>query len=190
MADGLDILLEGIKTIGAPLVSGFIGFFASFWATRAQLKAKLSELREQNAFNARRQLFELYKERQAKDEEQVREIGKWLGTLVGQVTADMTDESSAQALDLRHEVIRRTAGQLPMWLRQTKDDMDRHGLAGTEPYQKLLGYLSQVQERGICTSTLRNDILTVTDVMYCLEACRRLIWSAQFDDMFKPYLKP
>jgi hypothetical protein len=190
MADFSDVVLEAIKIIGAPTVTGLIAIYAAYRGARAQIDAKLMELREQNTFNARRELFGLYKERRAKFEEQYFQHEEWLGRTLGQVYAGVDDETS---LSIHHEVIKLATGQLPRILRQTQAEMARHQLTDTELYRQLDGYITNsgqlVAEQSSTPSALRNNILAISEVLMCLEACQSLIWDAEVRRVFDPYIK-
>jgi hypothetical protein len=190
MADWSDVILEGIKLVLAPAVVGVIVAYGTYRGARTQLDARLVEIREQNTFNARRELFGLYKERRAKFEEQYFQHGEWLGRTLGQVSAGVDDET---LLSMHHEVIKLATGQLPRILRQTQAEMARHQLTDTEPYRQLDGYITNsgqlVAEQSSTPSALRNNILAISEVLMCLEACQSLIWDAEVRRIFDPYIE-
>jgi hypothetical protein len=188
MADWPDVILETIKIIGVPGLIGVIATYATYRGTRAQIDAKLAEIQQQNEFNARRQFFDLYKERHTTHENHTFKLAEMLGNVLGQVAGGMNDEGFLSAY---HEFIRFGAGQLPMWLRLTQAEMDQYALTATEPYQNLVGHIERelVLEQSDNASSLRKNILAVMEVIVCQQACQNLIWDAQFRQVFEPYMK-
>jgi hypothetical protein len=179
------------KLVLAPGVVGFIAAYGTYRGPRAQIDARLVEIREQSQFNARRELFGLYKERQAKSDEQMFKLAEILGNMLGQVAAGVEDEG---LLGMCHEIIRLGTGQLPITLRQTQAEMARYGLTDAEPYRQLQGYITNpsqlVAEQSPTPDALRKNILAISEALLCLDACQNLIWDAKVHRVFDPYIKP
>lgn len=186
------VSLEAIKILGPAVVAAFTGY----WAARLQYVSKLKELARSHEFNARRELFEYYKNRQTKLEESHRVLNEGLGSIIGVSAAvDVHAESGDSS-----KVAEAFAGIADIYLHMapfdidlTRRDMKAKGLDNTEEFKKLTEYhetslgLKPSLGRGI--EAIKDNAYILMEIDSFLVRCNQLLLGIQIEGLFSKYMK-
>lgn len=185
------ISLEAIKVLGPAIIAGFTGY----WAARLQYVGKLKELEKTHEFNARRQLFDYYKQRQVKLSEGYKELSNGLGQVIGY---SASAETMKDNVDLSKIVNAYTGmvdvylGIVPFDIEITLRDMKAKSIDGTDEYQKLSEYretsskLKPISGKGI--QEIQTNVHALLEIYSFLERCNQLLLERQIEGIFSKYV--
>jgi len=187
--EGWAVLSDAIKILGPAAIAAFVGYKAAI----VQMNSKLKELENNHEFEARKHLFNYYKEqkhRLEKDSQRViGEIGELSGFLAGS-TAEREEENGAM-LQRIADVVRNESRRLLQEVIIAKKELEKNTLNGTAEYNKLDAYAEEVRsfKHENVLSIIQNNLFTISVIYNHLYYCNHLILEKEGDKIFNKYLK-
>lgn len=181
------VSLEAIKILGPAVVAALTGY----WAARLQYVSKLKELERSNEFNARQQLFDYYKNQQAKLAERHKELADGLGQVLAFAAVADDDEKNTKIVKAFMGTVSTYISIVPFDIDMTRRDMKTKGLEATDEYQKLGEYhdSSLNLKSGESFETTQANVYILFEIYSFLERCNQLLLERQMEGLFSKYMK-
>jgi hypothetical protein len=170
------------------IVPAGITLIAGYWAGKAQLKAKIEELKKQHEFEARKTFFEYYREQQKSVQDAHANISNELATLVGLIaTAHELDELTPIIKNIKEFYIR----ILPRWIETTKKEMKKYGISEAPEYIELteIENSNAISPETWDVETLKTNSSELLYVFNHLRYCSEMVLEKLSERMLEPYVK-
>jgi len=132
------IMTDAIKILGPAAIAAY----ATYRASKAQFEIKLKEIDKNHAFEARKNLFQYYKDRQVQFADDFKKLNSSLGETLGFVTGytEGSGEGNSTLINQMADLVELYFKMIPTEIELTLRDMEKNGLKDTEEYEKLMSY--------------------------------------------------
>ncbi len=171
--------MEFIKVVGPAAIAAI----SAYYITRAQYKARISELDKKYNFSARRHLFDYYKSRLIKIEESQKKLNESLGVVLGVYAASKSAniDASDPIISGHLAIIEVVLKMMPHEIDSTRKDMYKKGLSACDEYEKLGSFANDLAILKIENSyeNIKNIVIILLEGLYYLEVCNKILVEKQ-----------
>lgn len=182
------LISDAIKILGPASLTAFVAYKTA----KVQMAIKLKEMDKSHEFEARKHLFNHYKERSRQLLKNYKELNRALGNLMGfTIGYSFGDKENAEKfIQTISNTIRSFSTLAPIELRITKKEMEKKRLHDTSEFAELDSYIEKLKniEQEDNLSALQKNIVSFLEIYAYLYYCQQLLLEKESDKIFQKYL--